>query len=158
MTELTTRWLRMRRYSEAQIRKIHKLENDGWKSWKATMDSGGLPEVSAQNAAFALMAILDSNLGPYWPKATSNEHRQFQVERFERRAWGMAHRIVNDPSKTEMEALHEADLIVYQARIQFDHKEAAGSVSRNPEMERLRAHKPTGKDAAAGPDEELSFF
>ncbi len=154
MTDYMARWMRLKRYTRPQIDKIHAIERRAAELYRTKrIGYGGVP----LGASAAFMNDLDLHLGPIWPREISVEHRTREIEIFQKRAWRLAADIVSDQEKGELEALHEADWIVYGQVNGFD-RSSSSSTSKNPELERLKAGAqkslpaPTGKEAAAGPE------
>ncbi len=123
---LSSRWLRMRRYSATQIERIHDLETRGYERWRKIMDTKKMAGFLWEKWAYSYMRDLDLQLGPYWGAKTPADHKENENKRFMEQAWRLAGSIIKDLKRSELDALHEADWVVYRARIPFRTKASGG--------------------------------
>lgn len=106
MNRHESRFMRIRRYTEQQIGELHDAER------AAYMDSN--PD-GWYIAGEKYMNKIDLLLPPFWEKKVTNEERDRAFRQFfEQKAVRHAFVMLNDFTKNEMEAQHEADWYLYK--------------------------------------------
>lgn len=101
MSSTESRFMRIKRYSEQEVGRLHDTERSSGSNWLIT--------------GAAVMDSLDLDKGAYWPKTMAIEDRDRSVASFMahscvRRAFAM----LTDYGKTEAQAMHDADWVVWK--------------------------------------------
>jgi len=111
------RFMRLKRYSQEQIGELHDIERVADQKWRDNFSEGRRAEAgegwSCEGSRF--MTRLDRILGPYWDSAKPQDEQAREVDFFinshvVKRAFAK----MNASEKTEMEAQHEADWLVWK--------------------------------------------
>jgi hypothetical protein len=115
MNSAESRFLRIRRLSEEDIASIHDAERKADIAWRETVIGSGNRGPGWRVAGLQKLATIELNLPPFWDARRPEEERVRTAKMFfaatpVRKAFVM----LDDMGKTEVEAQHAADWIVWK--------------------------------------------
>jgi hypothetical protein len=84
---MIARWAQVKRLSQEQVKKLHKIENDAHDSGVAEGKGCGWPYARAMAAGISYLADVNAELGPFWPRGITESDRQTQNEAFARHVY-----------------------------------------------------------------------
>lgn len=135
MRALTTRLMRIKRYSRDQLARLHAAENRQdkiFKAWLADPKKQGSSPRDYWAQGEALMRRFEDDLGHFWDPRKTGDEKELEIKRFEKYVWPVCskHGARSMDDVPECEATHAIDDEVWRLSYRVNTSSGLKAVSK----------------------------